>query len=105
MQFHRLFAAVFSFLLASSGFPPLVIAQTTAIPTPSATLAPGVAQVERHIVERLTVYTSRNATIVKAKLQQQLGNLTQSSLLTAATDSQANYTAAVNHYKGPAGYI
>ncbi|KAK6540010.1 hypothetical protein TWF694_008843 [Orbilia ellipsospora] len=76
-----------------------------AVPTPSVTLAPGVVTSRFHIVERLTVHTSRNTTLVKQKLQQELGNLTQSSMLTAATDSQANYTAAVNRYKGPAGQI
>ncbi|KAF3913075.1 hypothetical protein AA313_de0200079 [Arthrobotrys entomopaga] len=100
------------FLILASLFSPILLLATLvlpgagqSIPTPSATLAPGVASSRFHVVERLTVHTCRNAKLVKQKLQQELGNLTQSSLLTAATDSQANYTAAVDRYKGPAGQI
>ncbi|KAF3926916.1 hypothetical protein ABW20_dc0105819 [Dactylellina cionopaga] len=104
MRVANLLVAAASALFSCLCVPP-AFAQTPAIPTPSATLAPGIAQSRIHFVERLTVHTPRNVMTVKARIQQQLGNLTQASLLTTATDSKANYTAAVNHYKGPAGYI
>ncbi|KAF3088023.1 hypothetical protein TWF706_011003 [Orbilia oligospora] len=74
-------------------------------PTPTATAPFPLVTTRFHVVERLNVRTSRNISIVKQRLQQQLGNLTSPALLSAAADSQANYTAAVNRYRGPSGYI
>ncbi|KAF3144099.1 hypothetical protein TWF703_009393 [Orbilia oligospora] len=74
-------------------------------PTPTATAPFPLVTTRFHVVERLNVRTSRNISIVKQRLQQQLGNLTSPALLSAAADSQANYTAAVNRYRGSSGYI
>ncbi|KAK6506064.1 hypothetical protein TWF506_010988 [Arthrobotrys conoides] len=74
-------------------------------PTPTATVPAPLVTTRFHVVERLNVHTGRSITVVKQRLQQQLGNLTSPALLSAATDSQANYTATVNRLKGPSGYI
>ncbi|KAJ6263534.1 hypothetical protein Dda_2098 [Drechslerella dactyloides] len=78
---------------------------TSSVPRPSALLPPGSITKRVYAVERLEVHTPRNVTIVKARLAQQLGNITQTSILGATATSQASYTAAVDDNKGPAGYI
>ncbi|KAK6332050.1 hypothetical protein TWF718_002585 [Orbilia javanica] len=74
-------------------------------PTPTATVPPALVTTRTHVVERLNVRTNRNINDVKQRLQRQLGNITSPALLSAAADSRANYTAAVNRYMGPSGYI
>ncbi|KAK6497508.1 hypothetical protein TWF481_011915 [Arthrobotrys musiformis] len=100
MELHK-FLLFILFLLFGVLAP--VAAQNT--PTPTATVPAPLVTTRYHVVERLTVHTRRSIVVVKERLQGQLGNLTSPALLTAATGSQANYTAAVNRYKGPAGYI
>ncbi|KAF3913945.1 hypothetical protein ABW21_db0206656 [Orbilia brochopaga] len=103
----RLFGFFCLFVFFFSVAPPAAVAATTtsAIPRPSTLLPAGVIDKRPYAVERLSVYTRRNITMVKSRLVQQLGILTAPSLLSAGATSQQNYTATVNRYKGPAGYV
>ncbi|KAK6346295.1 hypothetical protein TWF730_010624 [Orbilia blumenaviensis] len=105
MKPYPIFGALLHSILSIWAIPAPVLGQYSCTSTQTTTAPPELVTTRFHVVERLNVYTPRNIDDVKQRIREQLGNLTSPVLLTAGTDSRENYTATVNRYKGPSGYI